>query len=229
MESYLEIPDAKERKTATDVVFDKLFEEISSIKLPPGTKLSELEVSRRFGVSRQPVRDAFSRLSNLDLLLVRPQRATEVRGFSIENINHIRFVRASVELECVRRACDVWDDTCSQIIQQNLDEQKAAIAAMTPDRFHSLDTQFHKLICELAGFPLAVNTISQCRQKIDRLCMLSLNRKDETDVLLEDHTQLVSALENHREDDAVAVARKHFSRLDEVIDEIHETHADYFE
>ncbi|NNE48440.1 MAG: GntR family transcriptional regulator, partial [Rhodothermales bacterium] len=42
------------------------------------------EVARCFGVSRQPVRNAFTKLGSEDLLLIRPQKATEVRGFSME-------------------------------------------------------------------------------------------------------------------------------------------------
>jgi len=80
-----------ERRTTADVVFEHLQQEITSLELRPGTKLSEVDVARRFDVSRQPVREAFSRLSNLDLLLVRPQRATVVRGFSGIKVRPIRY------------------------------------------------------------------------------------------------------------------------------------------
>ncbi|MEL6920239.1 MAG: GntR family transcriptional regulator, partial [Pseudomonadota bacterium] len=50
-----------ERRTTADAVFDQLLDEIVSLSLTPGTKLSEVDVAKRFGVSRQPVRDAFNR------------------------------------------------------------------------------------------------------------------------------------------------------------------------
>ena len=87
-----------ERRTATDMVFDALFEEILTLKLMPGAKLSEADIAKRFGVSRQPVRDAFSKLESLDMLLIQPQKATKVRGFSMELVEHSRFVRLAVEL-----------------------------------------------------------------------------------------------------------------------------------
>ena len=40
--------------------------------LPPGTALSEAEVARRLGVSRQPVREAFIKLNEAGLLSIRP-------------------------------------------------------------------------------------------------------------------------------------------------------------
>ena len=69
------------RGTNADDVFDQLHSQIVSLEMLPGTRISEVEIASQFKVSRQPVREAFIRLANLDLLLVRPQRATEVRGF----------------------------------------------------------------------------------------------------------------------------------------------------
>lgn len=225
----LEIADVLERRTTTDEVFDRLHEEIVTLKLLPGTKLSEVEVARRFGVSRQPVRDAFNRLSNLDLLLIRPQKATEVRGFSIERIAHARFVRLAVELEVIRRACAVWDDQSAQVLERNLDQQQQAIDAGRPERFHALDYEFHKLICDLGGCPLTVKTIKECKQKVDRLCTLSFGREGEAATLLEDHRKLARALSDGSAEAATAITREHLGRLDDTIAEIQNTHSEYFE
>ena len=63
----------RDRRTSVDVVFEHLHDAIATLELLPGDKISEAEIAAQFGVSRQPVRDAFSRLENLDLLLIRPQ------------------------------------------------------------------------------------------------------------------------------------------------------------
>jgi len=217
-----------ERRTTADVVFEQLNSEIVSLEILPGTKLSEAEVARRFGVSRQPVREAFSRLGNLDLVLVRPQKATVVRGFSLQQVAHARFVRLSVELEVVRQACSMWDTSCVEILQRNLDQQRVTLKT-EPEQFHSLDYQFHKLICQLGGCPLAVDVIAECRRKIDRLCALSLTRQSEAATLLDDHQKLAAALEARSAEAAFSITRLHLSRLDSTIDDIHLTHADYFE
>lgn len=223
------IAEIFERRTTTDVVFDQLHQDILSLKFLPGTKLSEAEVARRFGVSRQPVRDAFNRLDNLDLLLIRPQKATEVRGFSLRRIGHARFVRLAIELEVIRHACSVWDGSHAEILEQNLNLQQQSIDTDQPEKFHALDYQFHKLISELGGCPLAFETIEECKRKIDRLCVLSLGRTNESAILLEDHRQLAHSLRNGSVEDATAIARKHLSRLDDTIADIHMTHAEYFE
>jgi len=224
-----ELVDIFERRTTSDVVFDRLHEEIVSLKVFPGAKLSETEVARRFGVSRQPVRDAFARLENLDLLLVRPQKATEVRGFSLQRIAHVRFVRLAVELEVIQRACSVWDDDRTETLERNLDLQQQSVDADRPDKFHALDYEFHKTICELSDLPMAFETIKECKNKIDRLCILSFGRANEPEILLEDHRKLAHALKKGEVEKAVAVARQHLSRLDDTIDDIHLAHPEYFE
>jgi len=224
-----EIADSFERRTTVDVVFEQLHHEIVSLKLLPGTKLSEAEVARRFGISRQPVRDAFSRLVNLDLLLIRPQKATEVRGFSMRGITHARFVRLAVELEVIRHACSVWDDSRADILERNLIQQQQSIDNDQAQEFHALDYQFHKLICELGGCAFAFSTIEECKQKIDRLCVLSFDREHELASLLEDHRELAGALKNGSADEATAIARRHLRRLDDTIADIHLAHAEYFE
>ncbi|RMF38825.1 MAG: GntR family transcriptional regulator [Alphaproteobacteria bacterium] len=218
-----------ERRTATDVVFERLYEEIVSLKLMPGTKLSEQEIARRFGVSRQPVRDAFNRLGNLDLLLIRPQKATEVRGFSMPRIEHARFVRLAVELEVLRDACSVWTESHAEALERIIDRQQQVIDRGQPEKFHELDYRFHRLICELGGHPLAFETIEDCKRKIDRLCVLSLGRAQEAATLVEDHRRIAHALRRRSAEEATAAARLHLGRLDETIADIHRTHSEYFE
>lgn len=218
-----------QRRTTTDVVFDQLHDEIVSLTLLPGTKISEVEVARRFGVSRQPVHDAFNRLENQDLLLIRPQKATEVRGFSMQRIAQARFVRLAVELEVLRHACTIWDDVRADKLEQNLQLQKQSLDNVQTEQFHALDYQFHKLICELSDRLLAYKIIEECKQKVDRLCMLSLEEDDELATVFEDHRQIAEALKSNSADEATTVARRHFGRLDDTISYIHETHSEYFE
>ncbi len=226
----MEVPTKDlERRTTVDVLYDQLHEEIVSLKLLPGTKLSETEVAQRFGVSRQPVRDAFSRLWNEDLLLIRPQKATEVRGFSLERIAHSRFLRMSVELEVIRTACSAWNKDFADALEQNLDDQRRVVTQGREDDFHQLDLKFHALVCEFSGHKHAADFISQCRQKTDRLCVLSLNRDSEVETLIEDHTRLANALSSQDEATAIEVTRHHLGRLDTVIDDIHAEHSEYFE
>ena len=47
--------------TVADQVFEAIYRQVVTLELPPGSRLSEVEVARSAGVSRQPVRDALKR------------------------------------------------------------------------------------------------------------------------------------------------------------------------
>ena len=217
------------RHTTTDAVYETLHNEIVSLEILPGTKLSETEVARRFGVSRQPVRNAFTRLGNEELLLIRPQRTTVVRGFSKDRISLARLIRLAVELEVVHQAIQCWDGEREAKLAQHLDLQEKAILDGDLPAFHALDYDFHNLICELAGTPLAFQVILDCKQKVDRLCLLSLEKHSEATAIMSDHRKIAAVLASQDLGQAQTSMRKHLARLDSTIDLIHKTHSEYFE
>lgn len=218
-----------ERTTSSDVVFDTLFGRITRLELLPGTKISEAEIAKSFGLSRQPVREAFTRLANLNLLLVRPQRATVVRPFSRQIIANARFVRAAVELEVVRSACQDRDRSVDSALKANLREQNSAVAASDVERFHELDYLFHQLLCASANQAFAFDIITENKAQVDRLCMLALTSKEAMHVLYEDHRQLLDALFAGDAAQADTVLRTHLNRLSPTIEAIYTTHKDYFD
>ena len=225
----LETVDRVVPRTTTDEVFDHLHKQILNLNLLPGARISEADIANQLGVSRQPVRDAFYRLANLQLLKIRPQRATTVAGFSIPEVENARFVRLAVELEVARFALNVWDDACIEALEANLELQRAAENDNLIDQFHRLDYDFHKLICTLSGHPLAFKTIVACKQQVDRLCVLSLASADEAQAVLADHEEIAQALANKSAEDVDRVLRRHFGRLDSVLRDIHDKHHEYFD
>ena len=216
-------------RTSTDVVYETLHNQIVSLDILPGTKLSETEVARRFGVSRQPVRNAFTKLGNEDLLLIRPQKATKVRGFSMDRVDLTRLVRRAVELEVVYGAIQVWDAACEAKIAKNLSLQDQALSKNDLSTFHALDYDFHKLIYVLGGNPMAFEVMIECKQKVDRLCVLGLEKDSEAKSIFADHCEIAKGLASGDLALTQNSVRKHLSRLDQTIAYIHKSHPSYFE
>lgn len=218
-----------ERTTGSDLVFGELFERITKLELLPGTKISETEIAKSFGYSRQPVREAFTRLANMNLLLVRPQRATLVRPFSLEIISNARFIRDSIELQVVRAATVERDRSVDAALKSNLRAQSDAIAREDTDTFHELDYQFHKLLCASAGKAFAFELIAANKAQVDRLCMLSLTSKDGMKRLYDDHVRLFDAIQTGDIQLADNTLREHLDRLSPTIEAIYTTHRGYFD
>lgn len=218
-----------DKRTSVDDIFEVLSDEIASLKLRPGDKLSEVDVAARFGVSRQPVRDAFNRLASQDLLIIRPKRATEVKRFSMREIEKSRFVRSSVEERVLRRACDLCDLIGAAKLDMALNEQEQVLKDGDLNSFFGLDYKFHKLLCEIAQADFAFDVVMAEKSKVDRLCRLELSKEERMPELIADHREIAEAIKDHDVERAVAAGIKHLSRLDETIAHISERNADYFD
>lgn len=218
-----------ERRTTADDVFDFLLKQINSLKLLPGTRISEIEVARQFDVSRQPVREAFIRLADNGLLLVRPQKATTVRRFSNQRILQARFIRSAVECDVLRLVCRKGLGKHQARLERALAAQDKALKDQDVERFHDLDYDFHKALCDAADSPFVFGTIADNKAQVDRLCMLSLAEPATMDELFADHQDIMAALVAQDEPAVLKAITHHLSRLDDVVTGIRRSHAEYFE
>lgn len=215
------------RPSVADGVFDELHRQILSLDLPPGMKLSEVDVARALGVSRQPVRDAFYRLSKLGFLTIRPQRATIVSHISDEAVMRARFIRSAIEAETVRMACERLTGADMDALARILDDQARAVAADEPLAFHALDDRFHREICARAGTGFAWDIIRENKAHMDRVRFLSLAFASRE--ALDDHLRIMAAIRARDAEAAVAAMRVHLARIKGQIGRIRSEHASYFE
>ncbi|KMK67747.1 GntR family transcriptional regulator [Puniceibacterium sp. IMCC21224] len=219
----------KDRRSSVERIVEYLYDEITSMRLLPGTRISETEIASRFGVSRQPARDAFNQLEHMDLITIRPKRATEVRKFSAAAIEKSRFVRAAVETAALRRAAVECDDAGRAALDACLALQKAAIARGNRPAFARLDYDFHRTLCDVGKVSFAYDVIKTEKEKVDRLCTLELSKGDWMQLLIEDHESIANAVKLGDQQAAVDAGMRHLRRLDDTIKTIRINSATYFE
>ena len=215
------------RPSVTDAVFEELHRQILSLELPPGTKMSETDVAQIMGVSRQPVRDAFYRLSMLGFLTIRPQRATVVAAIQESAVMQARFIRSAIEAETVRVACDVLTEEDLGALESILNNQRSAVEARDAALFHALDDQFHREICERTGHGYAWDIIRENKAHMDRVRFLSLSFASPD--AYGDHLKVMAALRSRDPALAMAEMRSHLGRIRHQIRRIRAENQTYFE
>lgn len=218
-----------ERRTTADDIYEQLRSEIISLRLKPGTRISEVEFANQFEVSRQPVREAFMRLSKINLLEIRPQKATLVRKISEREILHARFLRVAVEVEVTRLACKVEGNPFEAAFEANLKAQESALSDGRVLEFHDLDYDFHNLICASAQCEYAFETIADSKTHVDRLCLISLSTERGMHEIFKDHQQLYQTLQDGDASKMERLIRLHICRLDETLVNARQCHPEYFE
>lgn len=199
--------------TKAEKIVAALRQAIVTLRLQSGIALSEQDIADKFRVSRQPVREAFIRLSSSGLIIIRPQRATQVAHISLHMIEDAHFVRQAVELEIVRRAAR--SATASDIadLQRQLKEQRRAGRDQDARGFFALDEQFHRSLAAVAGRPNAWRAVEDAKAQLDRVRYLTLLEERPLKQRIEQHAEIIEAIAAKKPAVAERAMRVHLSGM----------------
>lgn len=216
------------KETIASRVVDALRDDIITMGLKPGDVISESDIAGRYGVSRQPVREAFIRLAQQGLLLIRPKRATVVKKISPIGVRQSRFIRESIEVEIIRRVAGQPSDDAADVLAKLIVDQEAASDGGDTRRFHTLDELFHRTLARLAGVEYAWQLIDDHKMQLDRVRYLTLGVSSTQRAIVE-HKQIVEAVAKADPAAAETAMRAHLARAELLLNQTISDFPDYFE
>lgn len=216
------------KETIASRVVDALRDDIITMGLKPGDVISESDIAGRYGVSRQPVREAFIRLAQQGLLLIRPKRATVVKKISPLGVRQSRFIRESIEVEIIRRVAGQPSDDAADVLAKLIVDQETASDAGDSRRFHTLDELFHRTLARLAGVEYAWQLIDDHKMQLDRVRYLTLGVSS-TQRAIAEHKQIVEAVAKADAAAAETAMRAHLARAELLLNQTITDFPDYFE
>jgi DNA-binding GntR family transcriptional regulator len=209
-------------------VFESLKQAIVQLQLQPGNPLSEAEVARQLGVSRQPVREAFIKLSEIGFVDIRPQRGTFVKMISLRDVQNLRFIREAIEVAVVRKAAAEADAEAIADLKAIVARQRTAARSGDHVGFLRLDEIFHEAIAESADCEHAWHMLESLKAQMDRVRYLSMPNATPMSRLIAHHNAIVDAIAARDPDAAEAAMRGHLSEILMSLPRIAEGHPELF-
>ena len=194
-------------------VFESVRQAIVQLRFRPGNPLSEAEIARQLGVSRQPVREAFIKLAEVGLVEVRPQRGTFVRLISIREVENARFLRDAIEVAIVRKAAAVASPADLARIDGIVAEQRAIAETGDNAAFLRLDEAFHQAIAASADCEDAWRVLEGLKAQMDRVRYLSLPDATPLSVIIDQHARIAHALAARSPEQAEAAMHEHLAEI----------------
>lgn len=211
------------RSRLVDEVTDQLRELILTNKLPPGSRLLQLEMAKRLGVSRTPLREAFRILEREGLVEISDGNNTiEVVDFTPDEIREMYEIREVIDGLAARLAA-------TSELPRDLD-RKLTVACETMQRtvghrfqpapFYDAHAEFHTSIVAASGnsrlihlmplFTLSIPMLASRIGSADQLAPASLQQ-----VLAEanaDHWSIYEAIRRGDPQSAESAARRHIQK-----------------
>lgn len=179
----------------------------------PGQRLIEADLTRDFGVSRGPLREAFRRLSAEGLVQIVPHRGAVVRRLSFNETIELFQIRTALECLAVQLAADRID------LDGNRVHFKEAIQPIWNDAprasgatYHEENRRFHQAILDICGNKQLADLSRQLQLPLIMLQLSGVMTSEMYADSVKEHRAIASAILAGDAKRAERAMRKHLNR-----------------
>jgi DNA-binding GntR family transcriptional regulator len=145
------IPEAAEGTSLTERAWRALEEEIVTLRIQPGSVVSEAGLAARLGLGRTPVREALQRLANEGLVQILPRRGIIVTEIDVAAQLRLLEVRREIERLLARSAAHRGTPEVHARFGQIAEEMETAARDQDGVVFMRLDRTFNLLLLDAAA------------------------------------------------------------------------------
>lgn len=184
-------------------------EEVATGKLAPGTHLDEIELARRFGVSRTPVREALRLLAGEGVVEIRPRRGTVVARVTPQRLVEMFEVMAELEAMCARLAARRMTESELQALDAAHAQCSAAAVVRDPDAYFYANETFHQALYRAAHNGFLCDQAHALQRKLRPYRRLQLRVRNRIQRSFDEHQCVLDALRAGDGAAAVAAIRSH--------------------
>jgi len=201
-------------RTTREQIADDVRADVLCQRILPGVRLSEMELARRFGVSRGPVREAISLLVNEGLLIAKPNCGVTVAPPPTNEVRDLIIpLRRTVEIYALRSYYEsltshdfaVWDRLIEKMDRARRQDDVQSLVA--------LDLAFHRAVIARTGQAELLNLwqalVAQVRGHFGEKILLRY--RDKLEMVVDHHRTLVTAFRTRNLQTAVDELERHIS------------------
>lgn len=200
-----------EQGSLSERAYNAIRTSIVSGRFEPGERLIESELAEELGVSRAPIREAFRKLADEQLVVERPRYGTYVREFTAKDFVDIYNVLSAIESLAVRLI--VRNRAPLESLKHIIEEMTHAADEGYLAQVVEIELRFHRELCSVAdnqyldavfrllsglvGMALSLDDAAYANMKDIALEHYPLLEKIEEAIETNDEEQAVFAVRSH--------------------------------
>ncbi|RRO14322.1 GntR family transcriptional regulator [Saccharopolyspora rhizosphaerae] len=188
------------------------------LDIPPMAPIDDAALARSLEIGRTPVREALKRLEIDRLVVSYPRRGTFATAVDITDLASISDLRVHLEPLAARRAAEVAGDDDRAEISSLVDRLDGMdFRSMVRDEIMRWDLHVHRTIYRAAGNPHLEDTLIRYDNLATRIFCVFLDRMQDFDSHVMEHSALLRAIGAQRADKAEQLAREHVLNFDKAM------------
>jgi DNA-binding GntR family transcriptional regulator len=202
-------------RSIADQIYERTKRDILNGIIKPGQRLHEVDVANAVSASRTPVREAFRRLEQENLVERVARGGVRVIQLEWEAVKDLYDLRTVLETYAIKLACEKI--TSEQIVTLKQIKAQAMELLSSPElssdyvfsRFMELNAQFHETIYQATGSHFLMVIINQLRGIVQVMRSMSLQVEQSSTRAWAEHNRLIQYLEKHDVQSAQDLIQQH--------------------
>lgn len=211
--------DIMEKMLSSDFIYSDILDRIISLKLSPGSKISENKICEEYNVSRSVIRHIFARLAQINFLTVYPQRGTYVNYIDLEYIRNALLIRLSIEKEILYRFMQKEDksDTITKMKENMRQQEKFYHENEYLMEFKELDEEFHNYIIMSVENNAILPLINDHLLHISRWRNVYIKSGYKLSKLIDEHKSILEAIKANDTERALRCMTNHIDTVSGIV------------
>lgn len=187
----------------------KIEEDILEGRLRPGERLEEIALSRKYSVSRTPIREALRQLAATRLIDIQPRLGAVVARPTVGEVIDLFEVVAELEGVAAALAAQRMDAGDKQSIQNKHAAVRKSAQGNDAKTYYLMNGQFHRAIHAAAHNRVLADEIEVLDKRLAPYRRFITFRPGRTQEALQEHDAILAALINKDADTARAAMIEH--------------------
>jgi len=181
---------------------------ILDLHYPPGSLLSENQLSEEMGISRTPIREALRELAAGGLVRILPQRGVVVSEPSVQDIVEVYQLREQLECFAARLAAEHVTDADARTLAADHAEALAHFGAGHLQQAYDASVRLHAHVIALTRNARLARFMNQLGDQAHRFGLMTL-RHGRAPQALDEHGRIIAAILARDGAAAEALMREH--------------------
>lgn len=201
--------DGIQRRYLHDEVAERLRALILSGELEPKSRVNELELCEKFGISRTPLREAIKILATEGLLELLPNRGARVGSVSQSEIEEMIEVVAGLEATAGELACRMASEAEIDAIEASTFVMEKAMGRGDEVGYFRLNREIHEAIMAAARNATLATIYANLSSRIQRMRYTAHKTPEQWTRAMDEHLRMVELLRRRDGEALGKVMRDH--------------------
>lgn len=196
-----------------DDIVDRIYAAVMEQRLPPGTKLGEVQLCEAFGVGRARVRRSLVMLASREIVELEANRGAFVARPTADQARDIFQVRRTIEPTVARLAISRMTAADIDVLRGHIDAELEANGAGNRRRAIRLSGEFHVVLAEMSRNHVFERLMKELVARTSLILGMFGSRGTEN-CRVDEHGRLVAALRDKDAPKAEALMLDHLNHIE---------------